>query len=615
MGKISAPDEPSVMKVSINSFLGADLTDAPSYISAYRSPECPNMIRESRGKVRKWIGWHTVEEYEGQINGFHIFTDTDGDRLLIHAGTKLYFGDEVIYDGMNDNRSSSRQLNGKLIIADGKKLMMYYKYDSTYKCEAVSNNAYVPTVVLSRAPKGGGKAYQPINLLGSKRKDSFLGTADDTVYQLSAVQIKSVDKVEKLNSQGGYDEVTEFTSDVTAGQVTFSVAPGVSVVTGQDNIIITYSKDTDEYENKINSCDIMTLYGVNGAMDRIFLAGGNKQTNRDYYCQMDDPTYWGDLWYSIIGQDNSAIVGYSVINDKLATHINQSDNDTNIILRTGGISDDGTATFRLSGSYQGGGAVSKYAFGILETEPLFLTNSGVMAVTPSDVLGERYAQLRSYYINGLLLKQDLSQAVCAVYDRFYMLAVGGYLFALDGTQRSVEKNMPYSNRQYECFYRTNVPARVICNVNNTLVFGTQDGKVCRFYKDYSVTQNFNDDGQPIKAKWTTPELTGKNFYYKKKFKLISLMVGAAVATGVRVCALYDGIKELLFDYDSSARYFSFSNVVFSKLSFKTDRTSQIFKEKISVKPDNKKAQFVFENDVLNEPLALYDIAIEFTESR
>jgi len=615
MGKVKPIQGPAVSTVSIHQFLGADLTNAPGYVSTFRSPDCPNMIRESRGKIRKWIGWHTVKQYDGQINGFHIFTDEYGDRLLIHAGTKLYYEDTVVYEGMANSRSISRQLAGKLIIADGKKLLMYHKEGSAYKCETVESKAFIPTITISRSPSGGGTSYQPVNLLGAKRKDSFLGTETDNIYQLSATGISSVDKVEKLNSSGGYDTVTDYTVDKGTGKVTFNAAPGKSPVTGQDNVIITYSKIVDSYADKINTCDIMTLYGVSGAMDRIFLAGDNESGNRDYYCQMDDPTYWGDLWYCVIGQDNSNIVGYSVINDKLATHIDRSDTGTNIILRTGGLLEDGSASFSLAGSFQGSGAVSKYAFSTLETEPLFLTDSGIMAVTPSDVLGERYAQLRSYFLNGLLLKQDLTEAVCTTYDRFYMLAAGGYLFALDGTQASVEKNVPYSNRQYEGFYRTNVPARCIANIGDTLTFGTSDGRVCRFHKDYDTLENFNDDGQIIRAKWTTPELTGKNFYFKKRFKLLAVMIGSAIATGVRMKARYDGIEELLADYDSSARYFTFSRLRFSKLTFKTDKSSYIFREKISVKPDGRKAQFVFENDLLNEPLALYDATIEFTESR
>lgn len=615
MGKVAGIQGQKVSAVSITEFRGADLTSEPSYIAASRSPDCQNMIRESAGKVRKWIGWHTVKQYDGAVNGFHTYSDEGGDRLLVHAGTKLYCGDEVVYEGMADARSIARQLNGKLIIADGKKLLMFYKDEETYKCEPVENEAFVPTIVISRSPAGGGTTYQPVNLLGKKRKDSFLGTATDKVYQLSATEIDSVDKVEKLNSEGGWDEITDFTVDNVTGKVTFTTVPGASPVTGQDNVIITYSKAVDGYADKINSCDIMTLYGVNGAMDRIFLAGDDKNGNRDYYCQMDDATYWGDLWYCVIGQDNSKIMGYSIINDKLATHIDRSDNDTNIILRTGDMLDDGTAAFRLAGSYQGSGAVSRHSFSVLETEPLFLTESGIMAVTPSDVLGERFAQLRSYYLNGLLLKLDLSTAVSTTFDRFYMLAVGGYLFALDGTQASVEKNMPYSNRQYEGFYRTNVPARVLANIGGVLTFGTEDGRMCQFYTDYGAIANFNDDGVPIYAKWTTPELYGNNFYYKKRFKAMAVMVGAAVATGVRMMAIYDGQKELLTDYNCDARYFSFSNITFSKVSFKTDKAGQIFKEKFSVKPDNRKAQFVLENDQLNEPLALHGLTIEFMESR
>lgn len=615
MGKVSAPKALTPSVININTFLGADLTSDPSYASISRSPDCPNIIRESAGKVRKWIGWHTVRQYDGAINGFHTYSDEGGDRLLIHAGTKLYYGDTEIYSGMADGRSNSRQLAGKLIIADGKKLLMYYKDGDTYKCEPVENSAFVPTIVISRSPAGGGTTYQPVNLLGTKRKDSFLGTDTDKTYQLSATDIISVDKVEKLNSNAGWDTVTDYTVDKTTGKVTFTTAPGKSPVTGQDNVVITYSKAVDGYADKINTCDIMTLYGVNGAMDRIFMAGDDKNGNRDYYCQMDDPTYWGDLWYCVIGQDNSKIMGYSVINDKLATHIDRSDNDTNIILRTGSLLEDGTASFKLSGSYQGSGAVSKYAFSILETEPLFLTESGIMAVTPSDVLGERFAQLRSYYLNGLLLKQDLANAVCTTFDRFYMLAAGGYLFALDGTQAAVERNMPYSNRQYEGFYRTNVPARVIANIGGVLMFGTDDGRVCEFYKDYDSVLAFNDDGKPIHCKWTTPEILGKNFYFKKRFRRVSVMLGAAVRTGVQVQAMYDGTSEIVAEYNNDAMFFAWSQLQWSKFTWKTDSSSQIFTEKISIKPDNRKAQFVFENDILNEPMSLYAATIEFTEQR
>ena len=615
MGKVAAPASPQTLAVKIPQFLGADLTNSAGYMSVYRSPDCPNMIRESAGKVRKWIGWHTVREYPGPVNGFHRYVCPRGDINLVHAGDKLYIDDQVIYRGMGENRSVSRQLAGKLVIADGKKLLVFYIKDGEKICRPAREEAYVPTITISRAPTGGGTTYEAVNLIGTRRKDSFLGTATDKVYRLSANEITSVEKVEKLTSSGGYEEIKNYTVDATAGKVTFTTRPGTSPVTGQDNVIITYHKEVKDYSDRIDGGHIMTLYGVNGAMDRVFISGGGEKKNRDYFCQMDDATYWGDLWYSVIGSDISSVMGYSVINDKLATHIDRSENDTNIILREGSLTSEGEPSFTLAGSYGGAGAVSQHAFATLETEPLFLTESGIMAVTVGDVIGERFSQLRSYYLNGLLLKQDLKEAVCCVYDRFYMLSAGGYLFALDGTQSVVEKNMPYSGRQYEGFYRTGVDARCMTVADGSLTFGTEDGKVRQFYTDYSLPSNFNDDGRPIKAHWSTPELSGDKFYYKKRFKLLSVMTGSAIATGLRAWAVYDGIRELLADYDSSARYLSFANVTFSKFSFRTDRTGRIFREKISIKPDDKKARFIFENDVADEPFALYDATIEFTQSR
>ena len=61
--------------------------------------------------------------------------------------------------------------------------------------------------------------------------------------------------------------------------------------------------------------------GLNGARDRLFVAGSG---NVDYFCQMNDPTYWGEYSFSIIGQDSASIMGYSIINEKLATHKNNA---------------------------------------------------------------------------------------------------------------------------------------------------------------------------------------------------------------------------------------------------------------------------------------------------
>lgn len=613
--RIPNASAPGISQFKIEAFKGADLTDAAANVDSGRSPFCPNMIRESRGKVRKRTGYYIEKQYPDRINGVHFFADGGQSVRVVHAGAKLYVGDTVLADDMNDARSSARQLGDKLCIMDGKKYRVLQKSGNSYVATAPA--AYIPTILVSRNPDGGGTVLEPINMLGSGRKESFLGKESVTNYQLSASGLDSTAvTAEVMQSNGSFKTLTEgngITVNRTTGVVSFSTAPGVSPVTGEDNVVITYHKTIADYADKINRCRVMTAYGVNGARDRLFVAGDPQFPNRDYYSQLGDPTYFGDKWYSVLGQSNAAIMGYSIVNDQLAAHKDHEDDDTNIFLRRGTLI-DGEAAFPLSGSCQGSGAVSRWAFGVLETEPLFVTDGDIMAVTPSDVLGERYAQGRGYYLRGVLAEKDLSDACAVVHDRFYVLSTGSELYLLDGAQAVYERNSPYATRQYEAYYWTDIAARVLFDDDGILCFGREDGALCCFHAEYDSIASFNDEGREIYAAWKTPEFFGKNFYYRKDFQKIAVLLGAAAATGCRIWAFYDGTKELLRDYDGTARYFSYSNISYSAFSYSTDTMPKEICEKIKIKKV-KKVQFLFENGKLNEPFALYEAAAEFVESR
>ena len=616
---------PSVFK--IESFLGADLSQSGNNINSTRSPACPNMIRESPGKVRKWIGYHTVKEYPARINGIHFFRDVDGDKRLIHAGTTIYLDggtdlvsdDTVLTTDANDNFSKSVQINSMLCFFDGKKYRIFRKNSGNYELVDAESIAYVPTTVVARLPSGGGTPLDPINLLSKERTIGVNGDGTTKVYQLPE---KSLDAdlvtVKRRNADGSETdliETTDFTVNRTTGQVTFSTAPPVPVPSGEDNIFITYAKTVAGYADRINKCDICVAYGENGSRDRVFCAGNPDNINRDYFCAPNDPTYFGDLNYSILGGGGSKIMGYTVVSDKLATHLDRSDDDTNIILREASILNE-KVVFRLAGGLQGYGAISKHSFATLAVEPVYASKQGIQAITMSDYSSERYAQNRSFYLDGMLQTLDLTESFGCVFKDFYLFTAGEYLFALDSLQVSRSKDKPYATRQYEGYYRTGINARVLWEQDNKLCFGCADGKIKEFHTDYKALSSYSDDGAPIAAQWATPEFYGQDFFNKKKFKNIAVLLGAAVATGCRIWVVYDGLKELVLDYDSTARYFSYSQFSYSKMSYKTDRTPQMIMEKLSgVKPDSRKVQFIFENDVLNEPFLLAESAIEFTEKR
>ena len=558
----------------IEEFRGVDLNSSPTVVSKYRSPEAPNMMRDIPGKVRKRQGYEKLKHYDGQINGVFRLND----RIVIHAGDKLFLqnteGDDTqLYEGMADTRSVGRQFNGKLFIFDGKKAICYGEFEKEgqtpaegeepekeWKVVALEEKAYVPTIIISRKPTGGGTTLEPINLIGKKFKESFLGTAEDKIYQMTTDNLDA-DKLQirQLVKDGEWKDLTEgtdFSVDRKAGKVTFNTAPGESPVKGMDNVEITAAKTRKGYADKINKCNIMTLFGVNGAIDRMFVSGNPDFVNQDWYCQINDGFYFGDLWYSVLGQDGSAIVGYSVINDRLAAHKSEAEEGRNIILRKGELVED-KPTFPIIGSLIGRGALGKYGFGYLGSDPLFLTDLGVMAITAADITGEKYSQNRSFYINeALTAEEKLADAFAFVWRDFYLLSMGtGRVYLLDGLQKSYERNTPYSSYQYECYYWENVPARVMWeDVEGRLCFGTVDGDIFRFYDNVTSQKSYNDVGAPIKARWDIPDLSGERFYENKTFRYFSVVLAAAIATRVEVWVQRKGIWSLLFDSGAKACY-------------------------------------------------------------
>ena len=606
------PSSPKRSVAVIDEFLGVDFTNSPSNVDLKKSPNGVNMIRDVPGKVRKCMGYETIKTYDARINGAH-FRHGD-EEYLIHSGTKLYKGEATLYTDMNDARSKSWQIEDSLYIVDGKTLLVYD--GSTVK--KASDSAYIPTLTIAKAPSGGGEQYEPLNLLQPGFTELFAGTATDKTFQLSfsGLDSKAV-QAWILNSSGDWvqkTEGTDFSVNRSTGSVTFTTAPGVSPISGEDNVKITAFRTVAGYADRINKCKIGILFGVNGAADRIFLSGNPDYINYDWYCDYNNPLYWPDTGYATLGTAKSAIVGYSIINDRLAAHKDSMEDDRNVILREGDITDN-EPTFKIVNTLQGAGAVAPYSFAYLANEPLFLTDLGIYAITPQDITGEKYSQNRSFFLNGKLLEEpNMSEAYACVFKDLYWLCLNNVAYILDGLQPiQTDKSLPYATRQYVGFYRTNLPARVMWTHDSRLYFGTSDGKVCRFFDDPVTLTSYNDNGQPIHAIWDTPDFYGNLFYKNKTFRHLDVRLASAIATSVKIWVQKRGLWSLIKEDSSTARYFSFANLVFSKLPFSPDTTPKTLPSKIKVKKVDK-ARFRFENDMLNEPFGLFDIALEYVEN-
>lgn len=618
MAKFSTPSPKKKYQYEIENFLGIDLSTAPNNVAKNRSPSCPNMVRDTIGKVKKRDGITLVEQYPARINGVHRLSGLAYQYKLVHTGTQMTYKtpDNATHTkgAKNDHISVSREMDRKLWLLDGATFQMFDGID----LKLVETLGYIPTIIIARAPTGGGTLLEQINLLSYYRTEKFAGTATDKTYQLTATGINSVQSVKVMQPDGTFKtltEITDYTVNVSLGQIIFINAPGVSPITGEDNVFITYGKIIADYSNRINKCTIMTLYGMNGARDRMFVSGNPDYPHYDFHSELNNPGYFGDLNYSVIGQTDSEIIGYSIVNDYLVTHKTNAENDNNTNLRKGTLV-NGKVVFTSEGSYQTSGALAKYSFAQLENEPLYVTTQkNVSAITPSDVLGERFSQERSYYITkALQAEADLANSYAYTFDGFYCLAVGTNLYLLDGSQYAPNKERPFSHRQYECYMFQGVGARVMWEYNEELYFGTTTGAIKKFEKGSA-----NDEGQPIIAFWDTPEFDGNSFADKKTFTYVAVRLASAPATGVKIVVRNKGIWndasswDVVMPYNAEASYFDLNKIDFNFLNFSTDSTPHTLGSKIKVKNVDK-IQFRFENDVLDQPFGLYKVLLEYTES-
>ena len=178
----NVPKSPAKSIFTIDNFQGVDFTNSPANIDPSKSPNSVNMIRDVPGKVRKCMGYHTIDTYlDGdeeplRINGYHR---KRGDEYgLIHAGTNIYRNKVLLYSDANDARSKSWQFEDRLYILDGKKLLVYYEEtendETTYHVAPVSDDAYIPTLTISKDPEGGGESYEDLNLLTPGFIEQFL---------------------------------------------------------------------------------------------------------------------------------------------------------------------------------------------------------------------------------------------------------------------------------------------------------------------------------------------------------------------------------------------------------------------------------------------------------
>ncbi len=562
MAKFTTPTSVEPTPLKLKDFKGVDFTNNITDIDLRRSPNAFN-VASIDGKNQKRNGYKIMLSLLGNVNGLWNIDTTSEELIIAHVGIKLYeikadFSSYIlIKSGLLDRISTGIVFNGKLLILDGLRAIIYDS--ATKEAKYLDEIGYIPTTVISRSPSGGGKTYESTNMIQPSRINMILGTETDTVYKLDKENISTDIPVivEVLNSNGEWiikTLTTDYTVDFTSGTITFVVAPGESPVLKRDNIRIRFGFRNDTTVSQINKCTIATVFGYDGNNNRIFVSGNLNYGNVDWYCEIDDCTYFPDDNVRRIGLVTSPIINYSRINDgRLAIHKAVSDTDCTIYYSTAALYNT-AQKFPLQAGTDGVGIIAKNGNATLLNEPLIVSNQGVFAIVSVSNNDERYAKQRSYYINGKLLKEsNLKNAVATSFEGKYYLAINNHVYVADSRFISQDKNSSYSDYQYEWYYFTGLPIRVWFVFNGELYFGDNEGHICKFRANSDIDK-YKDNTEPVKAYWDAPMLDLGSITKIKTLKNVTIASNPSEESEFDVgYILKDGKKQVLVkSYTSSA---------------------------------------------------------------
>ena len=591
MATYKIPDSPKKYKTEYSSFKGVDLSSNPTQVDSARGAMgTVNLISDSGGFPEKRKGWRVLLNVEKPVNGLYRGIIKGKEYFLVHGGTRLYKWTEntltELKSGLTNKQGTSFTLNDKM---------------------------YVLT--------GGGTSFENVNLLSDKRKNEFCADGSATTYQLDTTDIASIAEV-KVDDKVW--ESSKYTLDKTKGQVKFTTAPPKPAITGKDNVVITFVKPVEGYKEKITKCTIAAIYGGK-SQDRVFLAGNPDEQDKDWRCESNNPLYFSDLSYTKVGADGAAIVGYTAISDSQAIVKSDDRSETTIYFRGYSINDNTSAVqFPVRRATAGAGAVAKHAFAYLPEEPVFLSRTGVFALTSSNVTALQVARNRSYYVDAALTKEAHLENACAVvWNGYYVLAVNGHAYVLDTNQNVAYKPQSYGDYVYECYYWNNFPAVRMMESRGNLYFGTSDGRICKLNTDIDTMQAYSDGGTlgedgritggtAISAEWhTKADDDGDFMTYKTMVKRGSgVMMKPYARSSVKVFARTERdfgrqIREQLIDI------FSWEDIDFTRFTFFSNDAPQVVPFNSKVKK-YKTMQLIIKNDALNEAFGIFGIIKRYT---
>lgn len=530
-------------KVVLDGFLGVDVSNSEYEISSKRATEINNLINIA-GINHKRKGFVERMQFTDKINGIYNLNVNGREIYIVHAGNSLYecsIGINSITSkivklklpigcNITDEASWGIVDNSKLYLLCGDYLMYKPKQKESEDSQIVKlfNNkdyTYIPTTTISIDAEGVEEKersdFEKPNLLTKWRINTMQGVSnlaedipDNRIYYLdSSIDNEKVTITVETDNETIIYETGDISDESKKNKLykkDTSIEAGlvyreygkimfndiIRSNRAEDNITVLFAHTEAVYEDRISSCKFGVLFGLYGNNDRLFISGSSAYPNMDFYSESNDYTYFPDQNYTILGNSNSSITGYSRVNDgSIAIHKGVGDT-SGVYYRTSKIdsfTDNSTGAkreetvFPITAGAIGEHCISYRTCKRMTGDTLFLSSNAVCAVTLGNnaVINERYAKERSENISTLISHSAKDKSIAEVLDGRYYLFIGNKCYIADSRYRYQNQQLKDDTFNYEWWIWT-LPGEVTAtfNTNTMLLIGMNDGRIYTLGSDY-----------------------------------------------------------------------------------------------------------------------------------
>lgn len=428
-------------------------------------------------------------------------------------------------------------------------------------------HGYRPLVRVSVPPAGGGETMEEVNRLCGERRLWISPDGEAATFALPEKGLTSVDYVKDLKTNENI-AASAYSSDLTAGTVTFTEAPAKAV----NSYEIGYTMP-NPFRSQVTSMRYSELY--NSTQDtRVFIYGDG--TYKALYSGIDydgqpRADYFPDLYEMTIGDANTPITAlirhYSTL-ICFKSHSTYSIRYGDYTLSDGRV----TAAFYSSPINRtiGNAALGQAQLVLNSPRTAF---SGELyewknssSYSSNLTADERQARRISDRIYATLGGFDLTDCVC--YDDN---ANQEYYVCYDG------KALVHNYAADAWYVYDSFDAACLVSFHGDLLLGTSDGRLLRMAYEY-----LSDDGEEIDAYWESGSMSFGMDYMRKY--AAALWIGIKPETNSEVYVTVQTDRKSVYTeklVDSSLSTFDPAN--FAKWSFLVNRKPRMTKLKIKAK--------------------------------